>query len=78
MKKLLFLCMILISSWLNAQEYYYYYDGKKICLEPEENAYCITAKRQTNFDNVVSQLQQRGAINITARKFINPRYFSHN
>lgn len=68
MKKLLFLGMILISSWLNAQEYYYYYDGKKICLEPEENAYCITAKRQTNFDNVVSQLQQRGAINITARR----------
>lgn len=51
MKKLLFLGMILISSWLNAQDYYYYYDGKKVHLEPEQNAYCITAKRQTNFDN---------------------------
>jgi hypothetical protein len=30
MKKLLFLGMILISSWLNAQDYYYYYDGKKV------------------------------------------------
>lgn len=68
MKKLLFLGMILISSWLNAQDYYYYYDGKKVHLEPEQNAYCITAKRQVNFDNVVSQLQQRGAINITARR----------
>lgn len=30
MKKILLFILILFPSWLNAQEYYYYYDEKKV------------------------------------------------